>query len=76
MREKLALAATVGTLALAPASLDGDAAAVVAPIVQIVAEPDRGRRLVFPGLMGSQWLRTWTPPRFYAGSSPVVRRLG
>jgi hypothetical protein len=73
MREKLALAATVGALALAPGTPELDGAAAVAPIVQVVASPGAGRRLVFPG-QASEWLRTWTPPRFYADTSPVVRR--
>jgi hypothetical protein len=75
VRRKLALAATVGTLALAPGSPDGEEAAAPAPIVQVFLSPGSGRRLVFPGQAADRWLRTWTPPSFYLGDRPVVRRL-
>ncbi len=77
MREKLALAATVGALALAPPTLDGGAPREPSPIVQLddgAGRPGERRRVVFRDQADYRWLETWAPPRFYAGDRPVVRR--
>ena len=77
MRDKLALAATVGTLALAPPTVHGDAPREPSPIVQLddgAGRPVDRRRVVFRAQADYRWLETWAPPRFYAGDRPVVRR--
>jgi hypothetical protein len=77
MKRKLALAATVGTLALSPPTPDDGAVREVPPIVQVadvVDYRDARPRLAFRPSADLGWLETWVPAPFFAGDRPVVRR--
>jgi hypothetical protein len=76
MRARLALAATVGTLALAPPAGE-ELRSARPPIVQLGETAKQrlvGRQITFGGALEYAWVETWQAPPLYAADRPVVER--